>query len=59
VLVAGALMMAMNGFGARRSDALLTGTKPRHERWASALPFARQALVERLAVSAFLRQVRA
>ena len=58
MLVAGA-MMAMNGFGARRSDALLTGTKPRHERRASALPFARQALVERLAVSAFLRQVRA
>jgi hypothetical protein len=52
-------MMAMNGFGARRSDALLTGTKPRHERRASALSFARQALVERLAVSAFLRRVRA
>jgi hypothetical protein len=52
-------MMAMNGFGARRSDALLTGTKPRHERWASALSFARQALVERLAVPAFLPQVRA
>jgi hypothetical protein len=52
-------MMAINGFGARRSDALLTGTKPRHERSASALSSARQALVERQAVSAFLCQVRA
>ena len=52
-------MMATNGSGARRSDALLTGTKPRHERWAPALSFARQALVERLAVSAFLRRVQA
>jgi hypothetical protein len=50
-------MMAMNGFGARRSEALLTGTKPRRERWASPLSSARQAIVERLAICAFLRRV--